>query len=317
MPAHQNYFRYFALHPDAQRWGLGLTAAGWMRVPPGQPYPSPGHPSDRQFDWDHGRVLDRLQILLVTAGRGTLETGDTGTRTISAGTAFALLPGHWHRYRPDLATGWDESWIELCGPVVEQLLAGSVLSADGIIRPSALSVGLDAALDAVHARARTAPPSFDPEFSALGLAVLAAWAGTDQAELGYSRIARTVATAEKYFATHYAESINVAELARRLGVAYSHFRREFKARTGFSPWQYVLHLRLARARRLLVSSDATLEDIAIRLGFSSAFHLSTDFKQAFGLSPHHWRRQVEGELRPFARRRPVPRSRYVDRSAAG
>jgi AraC-like DNA-binding protein len=77
-----------------------------------------------------------------------------------------------------------------------------------------------------------------------------------------------------------------------LGVAYSHFRRAFRQHTGFAPWQYMLHLRLAQARRLLASPDATIEDAAGRLGFSSAFHLSAAFKRTFGLAPSRWRRQL-------------------------
>jgi len=66
-------------------------------------------------------------------------------------------------------------------------------------------------------------------------------------------------------------------------------RRAFRAQTGFAPWQYVMHLRLTRARRLLASSDAKLDEVAARVGFSSGFHLSFAFKRAFGQSPDTWR----------------------------
>ena len=84
-------------------------------------------------------------------------------------------------------------------------------------------------------------------------------------------------------------------LARRLGVAYSHFRRAFKQHTGYAPWQYVLSLRLAHARRALASTDCTLDEIAARLGFSSAFHFSAAFKRACGVAPSDWRRQLANQ----------------------
>jgi AraC-like DNA-binding protein len=284
---------------------MGVTACGATSIASRSKYPPAPHPSEHQFDWDHGRVLDCLQIVLITAGRGILEMHNGKRHSIGPGRAFALLPGVWHRYRPDAATGWDESWVELRGPVIDNFV-GSAITEDTVVRPNALLAGLDVALDAIHNRARSVSPSFDPELSALGLGVLAAWMRAEQSSPAQSHIARAVIEAERYFYEHYTEPISIAQLAKRLGIAYSHFRREFKVRTGYSPWQYVIHLRLSRTQRLLASSDATLEDIASRVGFSSGFHLSSVFKTAFRVSPHHWRRQLsEGqkETKPALRRR--------------
>ncbi|MBC7366425.1 MAG: helix-turn-helix transcriptional regulator [Undibacterium sp.] len=104
---------------------------------------------------------------------------------------------------------------------------------------------------------------------------------------------RAVLATERYFAEHHAKLVNVEALARRLGVAYSHFRRAFLAHTGFPAWKYVVHLRLTQARRFLVGSDATLDDIAARLGFSSGFHFSAAFKQRYGVYPARWRRKMQ------------------------
>jgi AraC-like DNA-binding protein len=287
-----DYFRYFPDHPDLARWGIGVAASGVAQVPPGAPYPPQQHPADHHFDWSHGRVLDALQVVLITSGRGTFESRELGAREIETGTAVILLPGVWHRYRPDEKTGWSESWAELRGPIVDTLRKAGVLAAESSIRPGALAAGLDVAMDALHQHARRAGPGFDPEMSAFALSILAAWTRAGETAPARARMVRAVLEAERYFAEHHTEAINVAELAKELGVAYSHFRREFKAQTGFSPWNYVVQLRLSRARRLLAAGDATLDDIAARLGFSSAFHLSAAFKQAYGVAPQHWREQL-------------------------
>jgi AraC-like DNA-binding protein len=301
-----DYFHYLPASPELAHWGLGVTAAGVARIAPGAPYPARNHPNDHYFAWSRGRRLDAFQIILITAGRGVFETRETGPVEVETGTAFMLFPKVWHRYRPEAKTGWEEKWTEFRGPVVETLRRSGVLNPSSPIRKGAIAAGLETAIDAVHARVRHAQrPGFDPELSARMLGALAVWQACGRATPARSRLVRAVAEAERHLAEHLNEPVNIETLARRLGVAYSHFRRAFKLHTGFAPWQYVLQQRLDRARRLLSAGDSTLEDIAGRLGFSSAFHLSAAFKQAFGTAPDKWRRQFAATpLRSPSRKHP-------------
>jgi AraC-like DNA-binding protein len=294
MPLFQrNYFRYFPPSRASEAWGLAVTAAGFTTVLPQSPYPPARHPADHDFTWEHGRVLEALQIVLVTNGRGVFESKRAGRIEILAGSAFALMPGEWHRYRPDPQTGWEESWLEIQGSNVERMLRSGVIDRHTTVRTDALQIGLDEALSAVHDRARRELRGSAAELAARGYGVLAAWTSRPGGETGLTRSFRLIAEAERFLVDHQHEPTNVAELARNLGMAYSHFRREFRRHTGFAPWQYVLRLRLTRGRRLLASSgEATLEEIAGKLGFSSAFHFSAAFKQAYGKSPDLWRREL-------------------------
>ena len=302
-----NYFRYLPAVRDLGGWGIWVSAAGYTRVPPASPYPTTPHPADHHFEWSRGRVLDALQIVLVTGGRGWLETRALGPRRVEPGMAFALVPGIWHRYRPSPQTGWEESWVEVQGPLVDELRSRQVVSPDAIIRRNALAVGLDAALEAVHDRVRAAGPGLDPELSAHAFRVLALWDKAGDLRLGVPKIAQAVARAERRLNERLEQPIDVQALAAELGVAYSHFRRSFKAQTGYAPWEYVIHQRLAAARRILASTDSMLAEIAERLGFNSAFHLSRAFRQAFGLSPAHWRQQLmQGHERSRATARKTP-----------
>lgn len=297
-----DYFRYFPAGREATPWGFAVTAAGFTRIPPNTAYPPVRHPADHHFEWNQGRVLEALQIVLITAGRGQFESKGSKPQGISAGTAFILFPGIWHRYRPEPSTGWVESWVELRGATINRLLRQKIFSFTAPVLRSALSADLDICLEAVHVRARQPQPGFDPELATRGLTVLAAWEQARVAPQRQTRIARAVAEAERHLSENLSAPVSITQLARRLGVAYSQFRKEFKILTGYAPWQYMLHLRLAQARRLLISGDASLEEVASRIGFSSAFHLSAAFKQAYGVSPSHWRRDFLDESNRSASR---------------
>jgi AraC-like DNA-binding protein len=308
-----SYFRYFAFGPETRRWGLALTAAGHTRIPAGAPYPLNSHPADHALSWERGRVLEALQIVFISSGRGWFESAGTGVRAVEPGTAFVILPKTWHRYRPDPTSGWTESWIEVQGPIVNNLIRARVFSANLALEIVPPAAGLEEALDSVHQQARTAGPGFSPTLAAAALAVLAAWEKAGRIQPDRSRLSAAILEAERLLADHISEPVNVEAIARRLGIGYSHFRRAFKAHTGFAPWQYVLHLRVSRARRILSSSDATLDAVAHDLGFSSGFHLSSAFKRAYGIAPEHWRKQF-ARVAPSVSQRSSPFRRRADRS---
>jgi AraC family transcriptional regulator len=63
-----------------------------------------------------------------------------------------------------------------------------------------------------------------------------------------------------------------------------------KARTGFSPYRFVMEKRIDRARDLLVSSDLPISEIALVCGFSSQQHMTSVLSKKIGQTPARLRR---------------------------
>jgi len=286
----EDYFLYFPDTPELELWGIWIAASGISTIAPRTHYPPPVHPDDHHFDWKHGRTLEALQIVLITDGSGWLETRGGGRRRIRAGSGFVLPPGVWHRYRPDAATGWRESWIEIRGRVINELLGAGTLPVYRVIGVGSAGL-LEEILETIHRKVVSAPSAHRPELSAEALRCAALLSRVEEKGAG-DPLGNAVIRAEHYLAEHHAEPLNMQDLAGELGVSYSSFRRCFRKATGLSPWQYLLNTRLNRARRLLYSGDSKLEEIAGCVGFGSAFHLSAAFKKTFGISPDRWRRMI-------------------------
>jgi AraC family transcriptional regulator len=73
----------------------------------------------------------------------------------------------------------------------------------------------------------------------------------------------------------------------------AHFSRSFKLTFGEPPHAYVVRRRLETACHLMITSSASLSEIALSVGFSDQAHLCKLFRQAFGQSPASWRRERE------------------------
>jgi len=95
----------------------------------------------------------------------------------------------------------------------------------------------------------------------------------------------------EYIEDNLGGSIDLRQLANLAGVSPRHFERAFRQSLNIPPYAYVLERRLHIACDLLVSkSGITIEEIAGRVGFSSASHLSSAFRRRIGCSPSEYRR---------------------------
>lgn len=87
---------------------------------------------------------------------------------------------------------------------------------------------------------------------------------------------------------------SVAELAREAGISPGHLRREFGKYFPHAPHVFLARQRLESARRLLESTDLPVRAVASRAGYASASHFARLFKEAFGVGPDAYRKEVPG-----------------------
>jgi AraC family transcriptional regulator len=79
--------------------------------------------------------------------------------------------------------------------------------------------------------------------------------------------------------------LTVEMLAQEVGLSPAHYARAFKQTIGRAPHQYLLSLRLERARRLLEAPGLGLGDVAHQTGFADQAHFSRLFKREYGITP--------------------------------
>ena len=167
------YSNYFASGSTDDVWGVASTGVGHAKIEPGVPYPPARHPMDHMFSWDKGRILQCFQVVYISQGLGQFESTAAGPVQIKAGTVFVLFPGVWHRYRPDLATGWTEDWIELRGPSMTRLLQGEVITPLHPVHVVGVQPSLLAIYEQCHRLAKDAPPEYVAMLGLLGMQILA------------------------------------------------------------------------------------------------------------------------------------------------
>jgi len=288
-----DFFDYFPVAEQHQRWGIYATSFGQVRIKAGSVYPPTIHPKDHLLSWTKGRVLQEYQVLYISEGRGEFESTSSPLIPLEEGALFVLYPGVWHRYRPDPAVGWTESWLELQGAQMEELRRSGILDPARPVHRVSEVPEILAALAAAGQLARAKVPGFQVRMGLLGLQILThlQWP-VSMPGSSTQRIERLVQEALQLLGSNLDQPMSPEWIARELKVGYSYFRRAFKEQTGFSPKHYRLEIRFRRACDFLRRTDLKIKEIAQQLGYDSPYHLSTDFKLRMGLSPQRWRQRI-------------------------
>jgi AraC-like DNA-binding protein len=100
-----------------------------------------------------------------------------------------------------------------------------------------------------------------------------------------------IARVQTYIDSNLERTLHIRNLSTVACRSPAHFSRKFKLAFGESPHAYVVRRRLERACHLMMTSAASLSEIALSAGFSDQAHLSRLFRRAFGQSPANWRRE--------------------------
>ncbi|MEV6251640.1 helix-turn-helix domain-containing protein [Nocardia sp. NPDC051929] len=87
---------------------------------------------------------------------------------------------------------------------------------------------------------------------------------------------------------HYADPLHLEELAAAAGVSKYHFLRAFAAVYGRTPAVYLAERRIERAQDLLRSTNLTVTEVCMLVGYSSLGSFSSKFRQLVGVTPSEY-----------------------------
>jgi AraC-like DNA-binding protein len=256
-------------------------------------------PHDRPFEEWH----DAVSIAAVTEGTFQYRTG-AGSAVLAPGGVLLGNVGACFECGHEHSVG-DRCFSLSLSP---ELMEGVVAAVPGV-RQVAFAVpslpplpSLMPVLAAAQA-AREDAEAGELEELALRLAeaVVATAAGVRKPAYRVSRRdERRVSEALRRIEAAAHDELALAELARGAAMSPYHFLRTFRQAVGMTPYQFVLHTRLARAAVRLRSSDAPVSDIAFDAGFGDLSTFNRRFRRVMGCSPGVYRAGRRARKRALA-----------------
>lgn len=113
----------------------------------------------------------------------------------------------------------------------------------------------------------------------------------------HDRAPRAVRLARDYLRAHIAEHVTLDALAAHAGADKFHLMRAFRAELGVPPYEYLTHLRVARAGELL-ALGMTGAEVASAVGLYDESQLHRHFRRILGMTPGKFARAMRRQDRP-------------------
>ena len=246
-----------------------------------------------------------FSLLCATSGGCTLNAG--GKRRSLVGSRMAFLSGSL-RYQlqdatPDLSVtrlDFSTSCGDACGYGLAQVTrlfpeAASLMEEHGSCvefeDPRAMILSAIRNLQSMSAF----PPAQRELQTALTLcAIIGGISSALHAQGGRRRCYNPhVRRALDFIDENYMCGISSEDIAEAAGVHVGHLHRIFPVETGMRVGEYLTHLRIEKAKSLLMHTDISNASIASRIGISSQQYFCRVFKKETGMSPQEYRTSYE------------------------
>lgn len=105
----------------------------------------------------------------------------------------------------------------------------------------------------------------------------------------YSHGDTLMVKAQKYCVKHLASNISIDNISQYCHLSPRTFLRRFKKATGINPKQYLIQLKIEKAKQLMEVEKNSIEMIGVKLGYSDSSNFIKLFKKVAGMTPAEFR----------------------------
>ena len=281
--------KYFPVSENDKKWGFVVHDIGQGIIPPNTKYPPEGHPGSHMFTWEIGRILHEYHFVLISKGKGILESKSAGVININAGDGIILFPQEWHRYKPSQTTGWTEHWIGFSGSIAELVMKDLFFDIKKPVVENCANLLVMNLMSTLIQLVLEEPFGFQRTASGICLQLLAEICNIQKTPDPNKANQSLISKAKFIMNQRVDHDFDLQSFCRHEGVTYSKFRKNFKNTTGLAPLEYFILIKIEKAKELLNSTHMNTKQIAFSLGFNSDHYFSRLFKSKTGQSPQEFR----------------------------
>ena len=101
--------------------------------------------------------------------------------------------------------------------------------------------------------------------------------------------ANPIVDAKEYIERNFMHKVSLNDIASYVNISPYYFSRIFKRETGYAPYEYILMMRLNKAKSLLKTTTKSIKEIAFEIGYNSESNFVTAFRLNTNFTPKKFR----------------------------
>jgi AraC family transcriptional regulator, arabinose operon regulatory protein len=235
---------------------------------------------------------DQFILIYCVDGEGEIKLKET-THAISADHFFIIPAGMAHAYYSDEQNPWSIYWIHFSG---DKSGIYSRFSCQTMAIERSKTSRISDRVDLFSEIFRNLDRGFSIEtLEYVNLCLphlLASFTHLSQFRLiKESGEKDPVAQSINFMLENVTKKLKLEEIASETSLSASHYSRLFLNRTGHSPIDYFIQLKIQRACRLLDNSGWMIADVSREIGFDDQFYFSRVFRKVMGMTPGKYRKR--------------------------
>jgi AraC-like DNA-binding protein len=267
---------HFLISPTDEKLPLYLESVGFI------PEQKPFH-RERGYPYYHWLQTSDGKGRFIFSGK---------SYTLSPGRGILLLPGVPHHYEAETDI-WRTYYIAFEGSLAQALLGTMDLHFSNCFdleQPDKLTEFFESTIEDIKSDRVTT--GLDRSEVVYRFLLLLKKYGQKQNQTSFSSTYERLSDLLQWLESNYHDpDIGLNQMANLLHVSPQHLNTLFRSIYGRSPYAYLLHFRIQKAKEFMINDRSlTLQSVADRVGFRDTSHFALTFRRITGMTPGTYKR---------------------------